>query len=98
MGLIKMPTATEDLAHKVKDSDINRERFYILYYIYQNRRTEPKTKVFPFKGPLAQAIIRGRNHCEKMNYKWITVRPFIVDLEEQEERKLSNPEFEDDIS
>ena len=93
-----MLTAQEVLTDKIKSKEEDRERFYILYYIYQNRRTEPKTKVFPFKGPLAQAIIRGRNHCEKMNYKWITVRPFIVDLEEQEERKLSNPEFEDDVS
>ena len=55
---------------------------YILHYHY--RASNPLTKIFRFLGPLTEAIERGRVHCDIMNYRFIKVRPFIVDLTDQE--------------
>lgn len=35
---------------------------------------------------LTQAIVRGRNHCETMNYKFLLVEPALVDLDAMEKR------------
>lgn len=77
---------------------LTRERHYILYFMHKSGRAIPETKIFPFKGSLDQAVVRGRDHCEIMNYKFLRVRPFIVDLEDQEEKKKMNPEYEDEYN
>jgi len=63
--------------------DDNRERFYTLVY---RRGAQVKEKNFPFAGKLDGAIARGREHCKKMKtIRFVVVRPFIVDLDYQEE-------------
>jgi len=43
---------------------------------------------------LKAAIERGQQHCIKMAYKFIKVRPFIVDLDERERRRNEEGYFE----
>jgi hypothetical protein len=64
------------------DKDIN---FYTLYYHY--RASRPLEFIFIFEGDLKKAVTRGRRHCEAMNYRFIKVRPTIVDLDDRERRK-----------
>jgi len=74
---------------------VQKDRTYILYYRYA--KIPSLFKVFPFRGTLQQAIMRGREHCLKMGYLFILVLPFMVDLDDQEQRKAKAPEnFEDD--
>ena len=74
----------------IKETHEGRERDYILYY---RKGNEVLTKHFLFKGPLKDAIKRGRDHCVNMGYTCMFVRPFIVDLEHQE--KLKGDSYED---
>ena len=60
-------------------------RTFILYYHF--RAAAPLTLVFEHKGDLKSAIERGQSHCTRMNYRFIKVRPFIVDLDEREKRR-----------
>jgi hypothetical protein len=38
-----------------------------------------------FDGNLQDATTRARKHCEMMKYRYVFVRPMIVDLDYQEE-------------
>lgn len=58
-----------------------------VFRLQYRQGNEIKEKHFNFSGPLQEAILRGRDHCEKMGYRFILVRPFIVDLEHQEKLK-----------
>lgn len=50
----------------------------LFYKVGYNPRAE---LVFPLDGEKDEAIRRGRDHCTRMNYKFIHVEPFIVDLD-----------------
>lgn len=65
-------------------------RFYKLIF---SQGTKIDDKIFPFEGGLKDAITEGRRHCEVMNYRFIMVRPAIVDLKHQERLKYSDPEW-----
>lgn len=86
-----MSPATVDTIDVIKEVREDRERVYILYY---RKGNEVLTKHFLFKGPLKGAIERGRRHCNLMGYVCMFVRPFIIDLEHQENLK-GEIEFED---
>lgn len=58
---------------------------WTLYYRYGSVPVLHKN--FEFSGTMLDAINRGREHCIKMGYKFICVRPFLVDLYEQEKRR-----------
>jgi len=65
-------------------------RMWTLYYRYG---TVPQLqKTFIHEGDLLAAINRAREHCVKMGYRFICVRPFLIDLEEQEQRRLKGDE------
>jgi hypothetical protein len=56
-----------------------------LYKLYYKRGFDPHCElVFAFDGDLASAIKRGREHCLRMNYKFIHVKPYFIDLDESE--------------
>ena len=61
------------------------KRSYTLYYHYRNSR--PQELHFEYEGDLKNAIERGQEHCIRMNYKFIKVRPLIVDLDDRERRR-----------
>lgn len=68
-----------------KNSSRQLPRIWALYYRYG---TVPQlVKHFINDGTLQDAIIRAREHCIKMGYRFICVRPFLIDFEEQENRR-----------
>jgi hypothetical protein len=69
-------------------------RSYIGWYLQGNQN--PLHKVFEFKGNLPDAIDRFKKHCERMGIKFIRVRPFLVNLDKQEEYKFQSPEWNDE--
>lgn len=64
-------------------------RMYVLHFRAANR--PPLSKVFTLNGDLPEAIQRGKDHCERMNYRFCGCYPFVVDLDKQE--KLRNDEL-----
>ena len=70
-------------------------KIWTLYYRYGN--VPHLFKNFIMEGTMADAITRARSHCIIMNYRFICIRPFLVDLEEQEIRKSKSGEIEEDI-
>jgi hypothetical protein len=65
----------------------NAKSLYVLYY-RQGANPSYMQKWFEFSGNLTEAINRGRKHCEIMNMRFLSVRPFLSDLE-TEEKSLS---------
>lgn len=94
MSVVKS-VITSPVISDPKPLDPTIERSYVLYFLHRNRYTEPKFKMFKIKGLLRDAVARAHKHCEIMNYRFISVRPFMVNLDEQEERKLNNPDYDE---
>lgn len=69
-----------------------RERIYTLHFRQGNLVQQ---KHFNFRGPLAEAVIRAREHCQKMGSRFIWCRPFVVDLDHQENLKAQGLDLED---
>ena len=72
-------------------------RTFTLYYHY--KASIPLTIHFEFDGDLRAAAARGLDHCKVMNYRFIKVRPLIVDLDLREQRRLDEEykEFYEDV-
>lgn len=69
-----------------------KNRSYTLYYHF--RGSIPLTLHFEYDGGWKAAIERGILHCQRMNYRFIKVRPMIVDLDEREKRRNQEDNFE----
>ena len=76
----------QNLIHSTKPL----KRIYILTF---RRGSSLQTKNFNHDGDLKDAIQRGRDHCAKMGYVFVLVRPFVVDLEHQEDLKMKGQEI-----
>jgi hypothetical protein len=63
---------------------VDKSRTYILYYHF--RAAAPLTLVFEHVGTFKEVIERAKLHCIRANYRFIKVRPFVVDLDEREKR------------
>lgn len=61
----------------------NGKVLYTLYY-RQGMNPHPLQKNFYFEGDLHSAIVRSRKHCELMGIKFISVRPFLSNIDEEE--------------
>lgn len=44
----------------------------------------PETKSFQYDGNLQKAILRARNYCEKMGYRFCGAFPFLIDIDKEE--------------
>jgi GTP-dependent phosphoenolpyruvate carboxykinase len=64
-----------------------KQSMFILYY-RQGMNPHTMFMFFFASGPFNQIISRAKNHCEIMNYRFVTVRPAITNFEE-EEKKLN---------
>jgi len=69
-------------------------RSFVLWYLQGS--LHPLFKIFEFRGTLPEAGIRAKKHCTIMEYKFIRVRPHIVDLDQQEGLKLQNSSWSED--
>lgn len=58
---------------------------FTLYY-RQGMNPHPMQKNFKFTGEFKGAIERGKSHCENMGLRFITVRPFLSELDADEKR------------
>ena len=59
---------------------------YVMYY--RHGMNANLTKGFYCSGDIAVAIQKARDHCKIMGYRYIFVRPLIVDIEAEESYKL----------
>jgi hypothetical protein len=64
------------------------EKIWTLYYRYG--AVPHLHKNFRYTGTMLEAINRSREHCIRMGYTFICVRPFLVDLEIQEAKRAEN--------
>jgi hypothetical protein len=65
---------------------------YILYY-RQGSNPYPQFFVFHHESSdIRKVVERIKTHCEKMNLRFIHVRPLIVDLDEAEEKIFGKAE------
>jgi len=56
-----------------------------LWKLYFARGPNPRGElIFAFNGTKEAAIARGREHCVRIDAKFIRVEPFLVDLEQSE--------------
>lgn len=59
--------------------------FGSLWILRARRGSNPDYRcVFPFKGNKEEAVRRAREFCLRMNYKFIFVEPFLIDLDKTE--------------
>jgi hypothetical protein len=66
---------------------------YLLYY-RQGNNPYPQFFMFYHASPdIRKVVERIKSHCEKMNLRFIHVRPFIVDLDEAEEKVFGKAEI-----
>jgi hypothetical protein len=79
--VINSTTDSKNISLAPKDRKF---RTYRLFYHF--RAAAPLDLVFEHEGTFHEAIDRAKLHCQKMNYRFIKVRPFIVDLDEREKR------------
>ncbi len=71
-----------------------KNRSFVGWYLQGNMH--PIFKIFEFKGTLPEAAVRFQKHCRVMEYKYIRVRPHVVDLDQQEGLKLQNENWSED--
>ena len=87
-----MKTALQDAKVPGKASPFlspeGQPRYWNLYYRYGN--IPQVVKAFRLDGTTKDAILRARKHCEIMGFKYILVRPMVVDLDFQEEQFIRN--------
>lgn len=55
---------------------------YTMHYRRGNR--PPEITAFQYDGNLQKAILRARNHCEKMGYRFCGAFSFLIDLDKVE--------------
>lgn len=83
-----MSTTTQDkpvdeITSKLREAILGLE----IYKLYFARGINPRCELtFHISGGLQEAIKRSREHCDRMNYKFIRCEPFLVNLDEVEKK------------
>jgi len=54
---------------------------------YRHGMNAGLTKNFHHEGDFESAQLRARKHCEVMGYRYIFLRPMVIDIESEEEYK-----------
>lgn len=78
-----MTTASLTPPNNPKECDSN-----IWMMFYRHGMNANLTKCFKWPGDLQEARKRAEKHSKIMGYKFIFIRPLIVDLDKDEEYKL----------
>jgi hypothetical protein len=66
---------------------LNNKKVYQLWFRRGNNI--PEMVIFPFDGNLQAAINRGRDFCDKTQFKFCGVKPCLVDLDALEKLELA---------
>lgn len=61
------------------------DQVYILFY--RHGMNPQCQKGFTFNGDLKAAVERAKQHCQRMGYRYIFVRPLVSNLEDDEKYK-----------
>lgn len=64
------------------------KNMYILFY--RHGMNPGCSKGFISNGDIKAAVQRAQRHCEIMGYRYIFVRPFVSDIDEEEKYKLEH--------
>lgn len=67
---------------------------WTLHYRYGNIVSIAKN--FMMEGHIRDVIVRARKHCELMGYKFLVVRPMMVDLDHQETQYIKSKVRDED--
>lgn len=59
----------------------------IVYTLDYNMSQGPQRIAFEIAGNFQAAVTRAKAYCTAMGYRFITVRPWLVNLDESEKRK-----------
>ena len=63
---------------------VREQHQYTLYY-RQGNNPHPQQLTFMLNSPkLQDAVRRAQRHCEVMNYRFVSVKPTVVDLDREE--------------
>lgn len=61
---------------------------YVLFY-RQGSNPHPQFFVFNYpSGDIRRVVDRAKKHCELMNYRFVNVRPFVVDMDAAEAKQF----------
>jgi len=73
-------------------ANIDPTNLWILYYRH-GPSPFPMFKFFYHPGKFGDVIERAKNHCTVMNTRFISIRPAIVNLAEEEKRQVSETQY-----
>lgn len=68
--------------------EVPKKGLFVLYYRSGNN-PHPQFVFFEGGGTLQNVIERARRFCESMSYRFVYCRPAIINLDEEEKRKLA---------
>ena len=87
-------TEVKTNSNQVSELSANKKmRYYRLVYRFRNRVMQ---KYFEFERDLKAAREEANKHCIEFGYRYIWVRPLIVNLAEQSRLKSSIPDYVDE--
>lgn len=74
---------------KLPHKPVDITKLWILWYRH-SVNPHAQFKCFEFDGDLRAAVVRCQKHCEVMGFRFIMVRPFVVDLTDEEVNKVES--------
>lgn len=80
------PASSPAQEPKVQDLLFDHNAYWTMYYRHGVNATLSKN--FFFEGSLHQAVERAQKHCGIMGYKYMFLRPMIVDICKEERVQL----------
>lgn len=63
---------------------------YVLHFIHKASSTHVQQKVFRGTGDFKDIVTRAKTHCENTGMRFVFVKPFISDFEEDEKKHRSS--------
>lgn len=63
---------------------------YVLHFIHKASSTHVQQKVFRAVGDFKDIVTRAKMHCENTGIRFVFLKPFISDFEEDEKKHRSS--------
>lgn len=80
--------SSDSLGSTTKAGQVSHLYAHLYIMFYRHGMNANLTKGFFCEGDLVAAQRRAREHCKKMNYHFIFVRPLICDLDLEEDYRM----------
>ena len=83
-----LPAPNKSATEIAEVPELQRKKFdpvtaWSLYYRSGNN-PHPRTKIFCFAGTVRDAVDRAKSHCTNMNLRFISIEPWLSDLDYDE--------------